>query len=196
MAGFEGNTPDFMQNGRGFGTHTPNFMLQPSYTSRQKQAEWLNQKARTAAQMRRFIVNHKTSGVALPEIGKLYFYFYDAKWKRQLPIWDAFPLTIPIEPYNDGFLGMNLHYLDQGSRAALLQSLIKFRNNDMMNNTTKLRLSYEMLKAARLTAAFEPTIHRYLYSHVQSPFVEITPKEWPMAINLPVQKWMKYANGS
>lgn len=189
MPGFEGNTPDFMTNGRGFGDHTPNFMLQPSFTSRQKLADWLNQKARTAAQMRRHIVNKRDRASTLPEIGKMYFYFYDAKWKAKLPIWDAFPLTIPIEPYNDGFLGMNLHYLDQGSRAFLCQNLIKFRNNNLMNETTKIRVSYDFLKAARLSVTFEPTLHRYLYSHVQSPFVEIVPKEWGNAINLPVQKW-------
>ena len=40
-------------------------------------------------------------------IGRMYFYFYDPKTKDKLPYYDRFPLVIPIERYNDGFLGLN-----------------------------------------------------------------------------------------
>jgi hypothetical protein len=56
--------------------------------------------------------------------GGLYLYVYDAKYKDILPIWDKFPLTIVLEKYNEGFLGLNLHYLDTNIRLGLLGQLI------------------------------------------------------------------------
>ena len=51
-------------------------------------------------------------------IGRMYFYHYDPKYKDVLPVYDKFPLVIPMEMYSDGFLGLNLHYLDPYSRLA------------------------------------------------------------------------------
>jgi len=56
-------------------------------------------------------------------IGRMYFFHYDPKFKDILPVWDMFPLVIPMETYPDGFLAMNLHYLDPGSRLLLLDKL-------------------------------------------------------------------------
>ena len=52
-------------------------------------------------------------------VGRMYFYHYDPKYKDTLPVWDKFPLVIPMEMYDDGFLGLNIHYLDPYSRLAL-----------------------------------------------------------------------------
>ena len=72
--------------------------------------DWLNNKAKTAATMRKKIVATVDRMKEYPMPGKMYFYFYDPKYKAVLPIYDRFPLVIPIEPYPDGFLGLNLHY--------------------------------------------------------------------------------------
>ncbi len=70
-------------------------------------------------------------------IGRMYTYQYDPKLKDVLPVWDKFPLVIPIEMYSDGFLGLNLHYLDPYSRLILLDRLGDFINNDKYDDTTK-----------------------------------------------------------
>ena len=44
-------------------------------------------------------------------LGGLYFFYYDPKTKDSLPYYDTFPLVLALERYNDGFLGLNLHYL-------------------------------------------------------------------------------------
>ena len=44
-----------------------------------------------------------------PFYGKLNMFFYDPKHKKTLPYYDTFPLVLPLETYNDGFLGLNLH---------------------------------------------------------------------------------------
>lgn len=124
-------------------------------------------------------------------IGRMYFYYYDPKTKDQLKYYDKFPLVIPIERYGDGFLGLNLHYVEPKVRFILLDKLSTYTNNKMYDETTRLRLSYQTLKSA--TSIFEatPCIKRYLYSHVQSRFLEIDANEWDIAAILPVESFEK-----
>lgn len=121
-------------------------------------------------------------------IGKMYLYHYDAKLKDVLPVWDKFPLVIPMETYQDGFLGINLHYLDPYSRLALLDRLLDFANNDKYDDTTRLRLSYSLLSKSRRYKMFEPCIKRYLFQHIVSSIVYIEPDNWETAIFLPFEK--------
>ena len=120
-------------------------------------------------------------------IGKMYLYHYDAKFQDTLPVWDKFPLVIPMELYQDGFLGLNLHYLDPYSRLALLDRLLDFANNDKYDDTTKLQLSYSLLSKSRRYRMIEPCIKRYLFSHIVSPIVYIEPDNWETAIFLPFE---------
>lgn len=153
--------------------------------------DWLNNKAKTAASMRKKIVTTVDRMKDYPMPGKMYFYFYDPKFKAILPIYDRFPLVLPIEPYQDGFLGLNLHYLDIGSRQALLEGLKKYRNNNYMDERTKIKFSYDMLKNTKYINLASPALKRYLFTHVESPFVEINPNEWDKAIQLPVAQFVK-----
>jgi len=121
-------------------------------------------------------------------IGKMYFFAYDAKFKEVLPVWDKFPLVIPMETYSDGFLGLNLHYLDPGSRLVLLDRLHDFINNDKYDDTTRFKLSYSLLSASRRYSIIEPCIKRYLFQHIMSSLIYIEPDNWETAVFLPVQK--------
>lgn len=121
-------------------------------------------------------------------IGKMYFFHYDAKNKMTLPVWDKFPLVIPMELYSDGFLGLNLHYLDPYSRLALLDRLMDFINNDKYDDTTIFRLSYDLLSRSRRYKLFEPCIKRYLMQHIVSSLIYIEPDNWETAIFLPTEK--------
>lgn len=121
-------------------------------------------------------------------VGRMYFFHYDPKFKDILPVWDKFPLVIPMETYSDGFLGMNLHYLDPGSRLALLDRLYDFANNDKYDDTTKLNLSYDLLASSRRYRLFEPCIKRYLLNHIRSSVIYIEPDNWETAIFLPTEK--------
>ena len=121
-------------------------------------------------------------------IGKMYLFHYDAKYKDTLPVWDKFPLVIPMEVYSDGFLGMNLHYLDPYSRLGLLDSLQSFLNNNKYDDTTVFRLSYSLLQNSKSFTMVQPCIKRYLFEHVMSSMIYIEPDSWETAIFLPVQK--------
>lgn len=124
-------------------------------------------------------------------IGKMYFYYYDPKTKDKLKYYDKFPLVIPIERYKDGFLGLNLHYVSPRIRLVLLDKLSSFANNKKYDETTRLRLSYQTIKAASSIFEATPCIKRYLYSHVKSRFLEIEASEWDIAAVLPVESFEK-----
>jgi hypothetical protein len=123
-------------------------------------------------------------------IGKMYFFAYDAKYKDVLPIWDKFPLVIPMDTYSDGFLGLNLHYLDPGSRLVLLDRLHDFINNDKYDDTTRFNLSYSLLSTSRRYRIIEPCVKRYLFQHIMSSLIYIEPDNWETAVFLPVQKFI------
>jgi hypothetical protein len=119
-------------------------------------------------------------------IGKMYFYIYDAKHKDKLPYFDMFPLVIPIEPYSDGFLGLNLHYISPNSRISLLSKLDEIVTNKNYNAQTRLKISYAFLQSSSRMYEAIPCVKRYLYSQVSSPFLEVKSDEWEIAALLPV----------
>lgn len=134
------------------------------------------------------ILNDASRVSSLAFVGKMYFYHYDPKFKDVLPVWDKFPLVIPMETYSDGFLGLNLHYLDPYSRLVLLDRLHDFINNDKYDDTTRFRLSYNLLSNSRRYSLIQPCIKRYLYQHILSPLIYIEPNQWETAIFLPTEK--------
>lgn len=127
----------------------------------------------------------------LTTIGKMYLVHYDPKHKETLPYYDTFPLVIPIKRYNDGFLGLNLHYLPLPLRAKLLDALMDTMNNESWNETTKMRVSYDIVNAASKFRYFEPCLKRYLATHFRSRFIQIEPEAWPLAAMLPVEQFEK-----
>jgi len=123
-------------------------------------------------------------------IGKMYFFHYDAKHKDTLPVWDKYPLVIPMEHYDNGFLGLNLHYLDPYSRLVLLDKLHDFINNDKYDDTTTFNLSYNLLAGSRRYKLIENCVKRYLFEHIVSPMIYIEPDNWETALFLPVQRFV------
>ena len=161
-----------------------------NYTN-QEIGDWMTGKAKSASGYRNKIMSNNDRNRDSTVIGKMYFFWYDPKHKDTLPMYDRFPLVFPIERYPDGFLGLNLHYLSFNERSALLNSLMKFRNNNKMNATTKLRVTYDLLNStSRIAGAMRPCIKRYLFTQVRSSFVEVTADEWDKAMQLPVAVWV------
>jgi hypothetical protein len=162
------------------------------YSSKDLQ-KWLFEKALNAAspQARQILIRNDQRGREDALIGHLYFFKYDPKGKAYLPKYDKFPMVFPIEQYQDGFLGLNLHYLDARQRKALLDQLVKFQNNKEYDETTKLLLSYQLLQGSkRLNSLSRPCIKRYLFNHCRSQFIEIYIDEYDKAIQLPVEDWV------
>lgn len=126
-----------------------------------------------------------------PKVGNMYMFVYDPKYKDKLPVYDKYPLVFPIEYYLDGFLGINLHYLPPLARIALLRNLDDLKNNNKYNETTKINISYRILKTyASRFVGVENCIKRYLYSHVRSSFNYVQPTDWEKVVLLPLQRWV------
>ena len=60
----------------------------------------------TAAKLMR---SGKLNGI--PSKGRLNFFFYDPKYKKVLPLYDRFPLVLPLETIPGGFMGLNRSYI-------------------------------------------------------------------------------------
>jgi hypothetical protein len=132
---------------------------------------------------------------AQPQIGRMYLFTYDAKHKDTLPFFDVYPLVFPVEFYADGFLGINLHYLPPRGRAMLLNALMTISNNNKYNDTTKLNISYDLLRSSsKKFSGYNNCVKRYLFGHVKSSFNYVHPSDWEKAVTLPLQKWQINTN--
>jgi len=122
-------------------------------------------------------------------LGMMYCFYYDPKTKADLPYWDRFPMVLVLERYNDGFLGLNLHYLPVKFRVAFLTKLMRFAQLTPDNDIKRMRISYDILDAFKKYAEFRPCLKRYLHSHIRSKMLMIQPNEWDVATMLPIQQF-------
>lgn len=124
-------------------------------------------------------------------IGDMISFVYDPKTKAKLPYYDTFPLVFPIDLKPDGFLGINLHYLPPNYRLVLLTALYTLRNNTNMDQTTRLNISYNILRGASQFRYYQPCIKRYLSGHIRSKRLVISPDQWAMVVSLPTARFVK-----
>jgi hypothetical protein len=129
--------------------------------------------------------------ISTTDIGSMFMFFYEPKGKATLPYYDIFPMIFPIGFQEGGFLGINLHYLPPYLRAKLMDALYSTANNNKYDDTTKLKLSYNMLNSAAKFGAFSPCVKRYLWDHVQSKFLYVEPTNWDTALMLPLERFQK-----
>lgn len=125
------------------------------------------------------------------QIGRMVMFFYDPKLANELPYYDRFPLVIPLELYDNGFLGINLHYLPPLQRAKLLDAILNIYDDDYLNERKKLMMSYNMLRSYTRSRLFVPCIKRYLYSHARSKYYMVDPQDWHVAVLLPTERFEK-----
>lgn len=164
--------------------------------STQQARDWFRAQAETVAGVNReqLLKDQKNTKMALEptdSIGRMYMFFYDPKHKDTLPYYDRFPMIFPINWRNNGFLGINLHYISPYLRAKLMDSLYETANNQKYDDTTKLKLSYQMLNKAIKFQYFKPCVKQYLNSHVQSKFLQVPIESWDTALMLPTEQFAK-----
>ena len=163
---------------------------------------WLNKKmnqVKNPSNIRRDIAREKdrfrrptslgTSGKFL--LGGLYFFYYNPKTRNDLPYYDVFPLVMPLEKYSDGFLGLNFHYLPVRYRMAFMRKLMGRAIYDENDEIKRVRITYEILSAAKRYKEFRPCLKRYLTSQMRSRVLAVMPEEWDVAAMLPVHAFRK-----
>ena len=106
-----------------------------------------------------------------PEPGKFYFFTYDAKWKKELPKWDIYPLIylLKIIKTDELLIGANIHYLEGKPRAAMAKSLL--------NNSNLI--------------VPKQTLHSYLFAHLESFFFEVDKEDWEFIASLPLEQFVE-----
>lgn len=124
-----------------------------------------------------------------PSIGRMYQFVYDAKLKDELPYYDKFPLILMVGPAPGGFYGLNLHYLQPTLRLKLFEKLLAYTNNDKFDETTKLKISYNILNSVRTLKEFQPCFKHYLTTQVESRLMMIPSESWEIAVFLPTEKF-------
>lgn len=161
---------------------------------------WFRQQARsmTSANPARMIRSQTSRLTEKPLIGRMYLFEYDPKNKGKLPYYDRYPLVFPIgsgrtsgfAASGGSFLGINLHYLPPPLRARLMDALYEVASTKELDDTTRLKLSYNILNQASRYRFFKPCIKRYLVSQVKTKFFYIEPTEWEMALFLPLDRFV------
>jgi hypothetical protein len=124
-------------------------------------------------------------------IGNLYYFYYDPKGKDDLPYYDIFPMVLVLDRYEDGFLGLNLHYLPYRYRVAFLKKLMDYAVLNKDDEIKRLRVTYDILTTSRRLREFQPCLKRYLFGHIKSRLLTIQPSEWEVATLLPLQQFRK-----
>ena len=163
----------------------------------QESREWFRRRIQRLTRVNRdaLMREQEINRRASHSYGSMFMYFYDPKHKKKLPYYDRFPLTIPVEPAEGGFRGINLHYLPPILRAKFLDALLNVTNNKKYDESTKFRLTYELLNGTRNLRYFKPCFKHYLLSQVKSRFAEVPAPEWEIATFLPTAQWEKASAG-
>ena len=168
----------------------------------QRSRDWFRQQAKTsgANKLKTGDVTDFNKNVGLKDydrfknrtsIGEMFFFNYDPKHKATLPYYDRFPLIFKVQNSAGGFEVLNLHYLPHVLRARLMDALYSTATNKRYDASTKLGLSYGLLRSATKYKEFKPTYKKYLNKNVRSRFIKINASEWDIALFLPVERFEK-----
>jgi hypothetical protein len=160
----------------------------------QKSISWLKENVRllrNPSAISRSIIKETNRNVSRFVLGNLYFFHYNPKNAQTLPYYDVFPLVLILAKYNDGFLGLNLHYLPIKMRALFLDQLSHYASYDDNDDIKKIKVTYDILSSVKRLRAYEPCLKRYLFNHVTTRLLKVEPHEWETALFLPVEQFKK-----
>ena len=116
------------------------------------------------------------------ELGDLFCYYYNPKYRATLPYYDMFPMIMLIGAEKETFLGINFHYLRPKWRAILLDRV-----------SAKLGSGLPRWSKLRQIRQIAPTIKRYRFDHIMRRVVPIEENEQEIAIFLPTERFKKSA---
>ena len=153
-----------------------------------KSAEWYRKTVSDLGDRitaRKLMNSGKLNGI--PSRGRLNMFFYDPKYKKTLPLYDTFPLVLPLETIPGGFMGMNFHYIRPLQRVSLLNNLQRYASGGMSKNT-RIDATYDGIKNVGIA---RNTIKKYLDNHVMSNFLRVDFDEAALAVMLPVAQFKK-----
>ena len=137
----------------------------------------------------------KTQKVTVrPNFGTMNLFYYRPKGAAKLPYYDIFPLVIPIgRRLNDGFVGINFHYLSVPQRWLLLERLSMFQVPSELDafDTEEgagdvMALFWSKIRRKR---GVKPIVRRYLTKNIKSRFLKIELSEMLIALAIPMERF-------
>jgi len=133
------------------------------------------------------------------EWGRMIMFQYLPKTVDTMPYYDRFPMGFIVDVQKDSFLMLNMHYLPPGLRANMMDELYRFLlvEDDKVHDGDKLMMMpnpYKILKRYRRLRWYKGCLKRYLNSNVQSRVVTIYPKEWNLALFMPMTRTFRGAS--
>jgi len=166
---------------------------------RELSIRWYRQKVQELLpkpQVRRMIrEGYKVQKVTVrPNFGMMNLFYYRPKGAEKLPYYDVFPLVIPLgRRLNDGFVGINFHYLSVPQRWLLLERLSMFQVPSELDafDTEEgggdvMALFWSKIRRKR---GVKPIVRRYLTKHIQSRFLKIELSEMLIALAIPMERF-------
>ena len=129
-----------------------------------------------------------------PNFGTMNLFYYRPKTPARLRYFDVFPLVIPMgKRLNNGFVGINFHYLSVPQRWALLERLQAFQTSSLLDAFDPeegagdvVSLFWSQIKSIR---GVRPIVRRYITEQVGSAFLRIEISEMLIAASLPVERF-------
>ena len=166
---------------------------------RELSIRWYRQKVQELLpkpQVRRMIrEGYKVQKVTVrPNFGMMNLFYYRPKGAEKLPYYDIFPLVIPMgRRLNDGFVGINFHYLSVPQRWLLLERLLMFQMPSELDSFDSeegagevMALFWSKIKRKR---GVKPIVRRYLTKNIQSYFLKIELSEMLIALSIPMERF-------
>ena len=108
----------------------------------------------------------------VPRQGHIYMFEYKPPFRKDVKIFDPFPLVYVIKFDGRSFIGCNLHYIHPIKRKIVLENLKK----------GKLTLPYN-------------SISKYIISQIDGLLLDIAFDEWTVASNLPIEGFISVTKG-
>jgi len=166
---------------------------------RELSIRWYRQKVQELLpkpQVRRMIrEGQKTQKVTVrPNFGMMNLFYYRPKGAEKLPYYDVFPLVIPIgRRLNDGFVGINFHYLSVPQRWLLLERLSMFQVPSELDSFDTEEGAGDVMalfwSKIRRKRGVKPIVRRYLTKNIQSRFLKIELSEMLIALAIPMERF-------
>ena len=166
---------------------------------RELSIRWYRQKVQELLpkpQVRRMIrEGYKVQKVTVrPNFGMMNLFYYRPKGAEKLPYYDVFPLVIPMgRRLNDGFVGLNFHYLSVPQRWLLLERLSMFQMPSELDSFDTEEGAGEVMalfwSKIRRKRGVKPIVRRYLTKNIQSRFLKIELSEMLIALSIPMERF-------
>lgn len=181
------------------------FKLSNSYTEdifSKEALTWFRQRiSKDAKQNAKQILNSdyrkKKSTQSTQLLGRLYLFQYQAEnpGHKDTETYDMFPMVFF---FNSGkskddkaiLWGLNTHYLMPRERQILLLELLKIRSSKNITINTKVKMTWDIIKAVVDSPIYEKAVHAYRADRFVTPLTEIPATDWPVAVFLNLQKFV------